>query len=124
MGLHAAVNQERSTGWGSRWVFGNNELPIAAAIGGPIWYLLTRLRGRSSSVRRHVDKGTVLAITCIMVPMTVILFFQAGKASLSRLALACGLKDLDAVHRALYSTVEHAVGLSDYCGAWARAGMT
>lgn len=75
-------NQERSTGWASRDIGGNNEhwivLGVASTILGAA--LLARRWRRGSA--SHVDFGTLLVIALFTTPCLVILFFQSGKASL------------------------------------------
>ena len=75
-------NQERSTGWGSRRIGGNNEHWITLAIVAVILCVATLSRGRGSSSTLSVDSWTLLLICILIVPSFVILFFQAGKASL------------------------------------------
>lgn len=74
-------NQERSTGWASRDIGGNNEhwivLGIASAILGAA--LLARRWRRGSA--SHLDFGTLLVVALFTTPCLVILFFQCGKAS-------------------------------------------
>uniref|UniRef100_A0A0B7K418 Uncharacterized protein n=1 Tax=Bionectria ochroleuca TaxID=29856 RepID=A0A0B7K418_BIOOC len=75
-------NQERSTGWASHEIGGNNEywiilgvdLGISAAV------LIARLLWRSP--RKYLDPGTLSVIMIMLVPGIVILFFQSGKASM------------------------------------------
>lgn len=75
-------NQERSTGWASHKIGGNNEywiilgvdLGISAAV------LIARLLWRSP--RKYLDPGTLSVIMIMLVPGIVILFFQSGKASM------------------------------------------
>jgi hypothetical protein len=73
-------NQERSIGWASRKIGGNNEhwiiLGVASAIIGTA--LLARRWRRNS----HIDFGTLLVVALFATPCFVILFFQCGKASL------------------------------------------
>lgn len=75
-------NQERSTGWGSREVGGNHELLISISISLVGFAILTFLCKRSRIVRKLVDDGTVLIVCILAIPTFVVLFFQAGKASM------------------------------------------
>ena len=75
-------NQERSTGWSSRRLGTNNEHWIALGVGVVVAASLVALRRRSTMVQRHADNGTLLVICCVAIPSFVILFFQAGKASM------------------------------------------
>ena len=74
-------NQERSTGWGSKEVGGNNELWISAGIWLVVLPLAFVLR-RVAVLRPHVDWASVGVLCLLVVPTFVVLFFQAGKASL------------------------------------------
>ncbi|OJD14587.1 hypothetical protein AJ78_05074 [Emergomyces pasteurianus Ep9510] len=83
-------NQERSTGWAHRNIGGNNEpwiiLGIAAAILAPAFLVRRWLQLRRSSSSSSRDcaayLGAIYAIVLFTVPCFVILFFQAGKASM------------------------------------------
>ncbi|VUC20984.1 unnamed protein product [Clonostachys rosea] len=75
-------NQERSIGWASRAIGGNNEywIILGAGLGTSAVVLFTRQRWRFS--RRYLDLGTLFVVVLILVPGLVVLFFQSGKASL------------------------------------------
>jgi GR25 family glycosyltransferase involved in LPS biosynthesis len=75
-------NQERSTGWASMVPGDNHELLIYLIITIPTLAALTTLRIRSSTVRRHLDLTSVTIICVLFIPTVIVLFFQAGKASL------------------------------------------
>ena len=75
-------NQERSTGWSSRRIGRNNEHWISLGVGTAMAAMLLTLRRKSPAIKKYVDNGTVLVICCIAIPTFVILFFQAGKASM------------------------------------------
>ncbi|THY40361.1 hypothetical protein D6C99_08227, partial [Aureobasidium pullulans] len=75
-------NQERSTGWGSREVGGNHEFLISIAISLVAFAILTFLCKRSRIARKLVDDGTVFVVCILAIPTFVVLFFQAGKASM------------------------------------------
>jgi GR25 family glycosyltransferase involved in LPS biosynthesis len=75
-------NQERSTGWASRSVGGNCELLISTCILVPTFVILSMLKQSSRSVRRNLDDPSVAIICLLVIPTFVVLFFQAGKASL------------------------------------------
>ncbi|RBA08831.1 hypothetical protein FPRO05_07111 [Fusarium proliferatum] len=75
-------NQERSTGWSSREIGGNNEfliiLGIDIGIAASVW--LVRRHWRSS--RKYLDMETLAVTTLILVPGLIVLLYQSGKASL------------------------------------------
>ncbi|PGG98973.1 hypothetical protein AJ80_09428 [Polytolypa hystricis UAMH7299] len=88
-------NQERSTGWANRNVFGNNEHWIILAFASVI--LLPALFIRRRSPRRHTAAtaaaasfhqfyhrhlGVLVVLALVTIPSFTILFFQSGKASL------------------------------------------
>ncbi|KAK2803698.1 hypothetical protein FQN50_006916 [Emmonsiellopsis sp. PD_5] len=103
-------NQERSTGWANKHIFGNNEhwiiLAIAAVILTPTFLIQRRRRSRHlhrsrfrlpSQLPRHKSPAyppsspsspptttitTILTLTLLTLPTIIILFFQAGKASM------------------------------------------
>ena len=75
-------NQERSTGWSSHNIGGNNEHWISLAVGLPVLVGLLLIRHRSRSLRPHLDDWTLGVISLLVIPAFVILFFKAGKASL------------------------------------------
>ncbi|KAK2791588.1 hypothetical protein FQN52_004779 [Onygenales sp. PD_12] len=101
-------NQERSTGWANKRVFGNNEhwiiLAIAAVILTPTFLIQRRRRRHLHRFRfqslhpqlpRHkspkhptspppktTTTTTILSLTLLTLPTFIILFFQAGKASM------------------------------------------
>ena len=75
-------NQERSTGWWSTEIGGHNEFWISLGIGSVVAAALLAIRPRSQFVSRHVDNWALTVICCIAVPTFVVLFFQAGKASM------------------------------------------
>lgn len=75
-------NQERSTGWASRKIGGNNEHWIILGIGLGIALPAAILRRKSAVVRKHLDLGTIYVVVFVLVPALVLLAFQSGKASL------------------------------------------
>lgn len=75
-------NQERSTGWASSIPGQNHETLISILIMIPTFLALLLLRHRSASLRRHLDNATLAIICLVAIPTFVVLFFQAGKASL------------------------------------------
>ncbi|KAB8227395.1 uncharacterized protein BDW43DRAFT_316871 [Aspergillus alliaceus] len=75
-------NQERSTGWASRSIGGNNEHWIILAIGVSISLAGYLARRQSQVARSWVDWGTLGVVVLVLNPAMVVLFFQAGKASL------------------------------------------
>ena len=75
-------NQERSTGWSSRKVGGNNELWISFGIGLFVSAFILSTRRRSTAIKRHLDNWALAVICLIAIPSFVVLFFRAGKASM------------------------------------------
>lgn len=75
-------NQERSTGWSSKHIGGNNEHWIAVGIGASLVILAFAAKRRSQAVKQHLDNWTLAVVCVVAVPALVILFFQAGKASM------------------------------------------
>ncbi|KAF9775495.1 hypothetical protein IL306_006412 [Fusarium sp. DS 682] len=75
-------NQERSTGWSSREIGGNNEfwiiLGIDIGIAASIWFVRRQWRG----LRKYLDLETLSVTVFILVPGLVVLLYQSGKASL------------------------------------------
>ncbi|KAJ3461093.1 hypothetical protein MRS44_011960 [Fusarium solani] len=75
-------NQERSTGWASRDIGGNNEHWIIMGIGIGISASVLLARRRWWLARKYLDLETLLVTVVILIPGLVILFYQSGKASL------------------------------------------
>jgi hypothetical protein len=75
-------NQERSTGWASKSIGGNNEHIITIAIAIPLIALVCILRRCYPRTHRILSNWTLAAVCCIILPAFIVLFFQAGKASM------------------------------------------
>ena len=75
-------NQERSTGWSSRNIGGNNEFWIILGAGLAISFVTAAARKRYRWASVYLDMETVGVLVLVFIPAMVILFFQAGKASL------------------------------------------
>ncbi|SMR58810.1 unnamed protein product [Zymoseptoria tritici ST99CH_1E4] len=75
-------NQERSIGWAGKNIGENHEYPIIFGITLFVSLSSMAIRRRWQWTRRYLDVGTLLAITGILIPGLVILFYQCGKASL------------------------------------------
>lgn len=74
-------NDERSSGWASSKIGANNEIWISLGIATVFGPLLILGRSRWQVLQRHLT-DQVLAITFLLtVPAFVVLFYQAGKAS-------------------------------------------
>lgn len=75
-------NQERSTGWSSREIGGNNEfliiLGIDIGIAASVWFVRRQWRGS----RKYLDLETLAVTAFILVPGLIVLLYQSGKASL------------------------------------------
>ncbi|KAK5725234.1 hypothetical protein LTR17_013103 [Elasticomyces elasticus] len=80
--LMRLFNQERSTGWASRSIGGNNEHWISIAIGLCITVPVLLLRRQWPWARTHLNLGTLGVVALILNPVLVVSFFQSGKASL------------------------------------------
>jgi GR25 family glycosyltransferase involved in LPS biosynthesis len=75
-------NQERSIGWATRKIGGNHEFVITIAIAVPLLAIVCLLRRRYPSVYRYMDNRTLTTVCLVIIPAFVILFYQAGKASM------------------------------------------
>ena len=75
-------NQERSTGWSSRDVGANKEHWISLGVGILVAALLIIVRRNSYTAKKHIDNWTLVVVCCVAIPSFVVLFFQAGKASM------------------------------------------
>lgn len=79
-------NEERASGWESHALLGNNtpliSLGIALALAGILVYLRDYRKGGRNMPARRLDNATIFVVCGISVPVFVILFFQAGKASM------------------------------------------
>lgn len=75
-------NQERSTGWSSRRIGGNNEFLISLGIAIVLCPMLLFARKYSPQLQRHADDTALTALFGFIIPSMVVLFFLAGKASL------------------------------------------
>ncbi|KAF4501578.1 integral membrane [Fusarium agapanthi] len=75
-------NQERSTGWSSREIGGNNEFLIILGIdigtAASVWFVRRHWRGS----RKYLDMETLAVTAFILVPGLIVLLYQSGKASL------------------------------------------
>ncbi|KAM0224916.1 hypothetical protein ACHAQD_001712 [Fusarium lateritium] len=74
-------NQERSTGWGSHEIGGNNEHWIILGVGIGISALVLFAHRRWRASRGYLDFETLFVVVFILVPGLVILLYQSGKAS-------------------------------------------
>ena len=75
-------NQERSTGWASHDIGGNNEHWIILGVDIAISILVLLARKRNRAAHQYFDLGTLFVTATILIPGLVILFYQSGKASL------------------------------------------
>jgi hypothetical protein len=75
-------NQERSIGWASHEIGGNNEFWIILGIGLGISAPATFARRRWRATQKYLERDTLLVIILLLVPGLVILVYQSGKASL------------------------------------------
>lgn len=74
-------NQERSTGFESRAWLGNNVPIIASGAAILVCCSLLLLRRCWRNAGACIDNATIAVICLIVVPATVVLFYQSGKAS-------------------------------------------
>lgn len=75
-------NQERSTGWASHEIGGNNEAWIILGIALGITIPAFLARKFFHLPRKYLDPETILITALLLNPALVILFFQSGKASM------------------------------------------
>lgn len=75
-------NQERSIGWASHEIGGNNEFWIILGIGLGISAPAIFARRRWRATQKYLERDTLLVIVLLLVPGLVILVYQSGKASL------------------------------------------
>ncbi|KAI9725188.1 MAG: hypothetical protein M1828_003369 [Chrysothrix sp. TS-e1954] len=114
-------NQERSTGWVSRAVGGNHELPISLGIAAGALPLLILLRRKGHyTLRTHLDNPTLALIIILFIPVLVVLFFQAGKASMLPPTPGVRPEDFGCCSQALVFNRAEASGLIDYLRAQGR----
>jgi hypothetical protein len=74
-------NEERSIGWASRDLFGNNVPFLIIGISGGTLLILSLVR-RYSTFGQKLITNTFLIVVCgVTMPSFIILFFQAGKSS-------------------------------------------
>jgi hypothetical protein len=74
-------NEERSIGWASKDLLGNNVPFIIIGTSAGIFIVLSLIRRYSSLVRNVVTNSFLFVICGVTIPSFVILFFQAGKSS-------------------------------------------
>lgn len=89
-------NQERSTGWASHQIGGNNEFWIIpgvglgimtiAAVAGAVTRRLRqrqwqRTKKKAKALQPDISPSTLFVLVCVLNPALVLLFFQCGKAS-------------------------------------------
>ncbi|KEQ68078.1 hypothetical protein M436DRAFT_77137 [Aureobasidium namibiae CBS 147.97] len=75
-------NQERSTAWASREIGGNHEFVITIAMAIPLIALVLILRNCYPVLYRCMDNWTLAVVCLVILPAFIILFYQAGKASM------------------------------------------
>ncbi|KAL2069200.1 hypothetical protein VTL71DRAFT_15538 [Oculimacula yallundae] len=79
-------NEERASGWASHALFANNTPLISLGIGLALATILIYLRdywkGGSKMLARRLDNAVIFVVCGLSVPAFVILFYQAGKASM------------------------------------------
>ena len=75
-------NEERSTGWASNGLFANNVLLISLGVDVFLCILAFILKRHSRILGPLLSPLSMLVICFVTVPGVIILFFQAGKASL------------------------------------------
>lgn len=74
-------SQERWTGWQHPAIGQNNEHWIALGLASAVLGALLLIRRSTHGARRHLDNWTLAVVCLVAVPGLVVLFFQAGKAS-------------------------------------------
>lgn len=75
-------NQERSTAWASTKIGGNHEFVITIAIAIQLVALVLILRTRYPILHRYMKNWTLVVVCVVIIPAFIILFYQAGKASM------------------------------------------
>jgi GR25 family glycosyltransferase involved in LPS biosynthesis len=75
-------NQERSTGWASHKIGGNHEFLITIIIAIPLVTIVVLLRRCHPHMHRYLDCWTLSIVCLVIIPAFIVLFYQAGKASL------------------------------------------
>ncbi|CEI66030.1 hypothetical protein FVEN_g4559 [Fusarium venenatum] len=75
-------NQERSIGWASHEIGGNNEFWIIFGIGLGILAPAVFARRRWRATQKYLDREILFVVVFILAPGIVILVYQSGKASL------------------------------------------
>ncbi|WXC56545.1 hypothetical protein SNK03_002478 [Fusarium graminearum] len=75
-------NQERSIGWASHEIGGNNEFWIIFGVGLGILAPALFARRRWRATQKYLDREILFVVVFILVPGIVIFIYQSGKASL------------------------------------------
>ena len=75
-------NQERSTGWATRRIGGNNEAGIIAGIALGIVAVTLPVRQYWQAARTYLDLEALGVLVLVLNPALVVLFYQSGKASM------------------------------------------
>jgi hypothetical protein len=115
-------NQERSTGWASRRVGGNNEHWIIIGIVAVVLLLAAMFRRRPTTSNKAPEPWTLAVICLVIVPSLVILFFQAGKASILPPEPGVRQEKFGCCSQALLFDRDYVPGLIDYL-QWREYGQ-
>lgn len=115
-------NQERSTGWASHRVLGNNEAFIILGIALGFILPISLARWKWRSVRQYLDWETLFVLIFMFNPAMVILFFQCGKASLLPPSPGIAAEGFGCCSQAMIFPREQVPGLIEYL-KWMRRGQ-
>ena len=96
-------SQERWTGWHDTTLGAHNEHWIALGLAAAVLGALLLVRRSTHGARKHLDNWTLAVVCLVAIPGLVVLFFQAGKASV--------VPQTRSVHRAMIGGGSHAMVL-------------
>lgn len=112
-------NQERSTGWSSKRIGGNNEFAIALGVDLALLVVFVLFRRKHPYLQRYLDSPTLLVLCLLVVPMSIVSFFQAGKASLLPPGPGLVVENFGCCSQALIFNRRHVAGLIEYLRGFA-----
>jgi hypothetical protein len=113
-------NQERSIGWASTKIGDHEEFKICLGIGLAIFSLARAFRLWTRSTPALTSNASLAVICILIVPSFVILFFQAGKASMLPPKPGVFAQNFGCCSQALLFPREQVLGLAEYLAASGR----